>query len=378
MSWRGYKDCCYRSALDQEAGFCEECGTPLMRCIAHSECGGLVGPEGPCPNCVAPELLLDRGAVTRAGVGHSLALPLVLRNAAVLPRTLWVEGIHARRGEEPFRPVPLPWQRIDHGGERAFGVETGALDRGGTAAVDIAIAMGTRHRGYAETYLFGTAVSVGAADREATTITQNFDLSGSTGGLVNIRENAAAVLSPDGASTEREPLALTRYERFEREFGLRGYADGRHVPRLVEFRLHGFPERHAPRRARIGARGALVMGRYPRRWHATDNPDPSDVVLRVTDPATGRTDPEASRTVSRRHLDVMVLNERLYLHVRGANGVAVNGEPVAAASLHALEDGDVVHPVPRDPAALALTFRFLALPDGTVEAVRIDRQPAAA
>ena len=343
----------------------------------------LVEPLTPCPVCVAPALLVDTGAVTRARVGERLAIPLVLANASTVERPLWVSRARARLGGGGFFPVDLPWERLGPGEERTFHVDSGALEAGGMGVLEVQLALGTRYRGYEERYLFGGAVRFAAEAEAAGSVVQNIDLSGAqfgTGGLVHVPTSlSGAERAGPQAASERVALPFARCERHEVELGLRGYAGtGQLVPRTVEFRFAGFPDQHAPARsAALGARGTLGFGRNLRRYDAERNADPSDVVLRILDPATGETDAEASTYISRRHFEMRVLDNRLCLHVLSANGVEVNGQRLAASTLHVLEDGDRIAPLAGRAEALALALGFETRPDGVVERIRIDRHPAA-
>ncbi len=381
MEWRKYSECCHKNALDLSATFCADCGASFLRCLAYAECFSLVEPLTPCRVCVAPELYIDKNAVTNTSVGHQLTIPLVLRNTSSIERPIWATRAMMRRGSDDFRPLDLPWERVGAGDERAFFVETGALEAGGTGVIEIEMAFGTRYKGYEEQYLYGGAIRFSSDTPSDSQIVQNIDLSGAqfgTGGMVHVPTRMDSPASAgSAASTDRVRVPFDRYERREVEWGLRGYsATGRLVPRTADFRLIGFPARHAPSTASIGSRGVLVFGRNSRDYDDEQNPDPSDVVLRVTDPRTGKTDREASFAVSRRHFDLMNLNNRLCLFVRSSYGVLVNGKQVTTSTLHDLNDGDIIQPLIGNPEALAIRLAFEARPDGIVETVRIERLQA--
>ena len=382
MEWQRYQECCHRNALDLTATFCDECGATLLRCVAYAECYSLVEPLTPCKVCVSTELYVDRGAVTNASVGDRLSIPLVLKNTSKIERPIWVAKALVRSGDEEFRPLDLPWERLGSGEERAFFVETGALEAGGTGVIEIEMAFGTRYKGYEEQYLYGGAVRFSSDTPKDNQITQNINLSGAqfgTGGLVNTSMPVTGGISDatsQKGSDDRIPVPFERYERHEIEFGVRGYAEtGNRIPRTVRFRFNGFPSSQAPADIAIGSRGVLVFGRNSRTFHEERNRDPSDVVLRIVDPRTGETDREASYGISRRHFDLLILNNRLCIHVRSSNGVLVNGERVSTSSLATLKDDDVIAPIAGRPDAIALRIAIVGRPDGLVETIAIDRQP---
>ena len=378
MEWQKYNECCHRNALDLGAAFCADCGATFLRCLAFAECMSLVDPLTPCSVCMAPELFIDKNAVVKTRVGHQLTIPLVLRNSSPIDRPIWATRAMMRRANEDFRPLDLPWERIEAGEERAFHVETGPVEAGGTGVIDIEVAFGTRYKGYQEQYLYGGAIHFSSDGPGETRIVQNINFANAEfkdNSLIHMPTRLASDSHGDAAAiADREKVNFSRFERREVEWGLRGYSgSGRLVPRTADFRMIGFSSRHAPSVLSIGSRGVLVFGRNSREWNEADNPDPSDIVLRVTNPATGQTDREASMAVSRRHFDLMNLNNRIYLFVRSSNGVLVNDSQVTTSTLHALNDGDVIKPLIRKPEALAVRMTFEARPDGLVEAVVIEK-----
>ena len=177
MESHKYSECCHRNALDLSAGFCSDCGTTFLRCLAYAECMQLVEPLTPCPHCMAPELYIDKNAVVNTRVGHQLTIPLVLRNASPIDRPIWATRAMMRRGSEDFRPLDLPWERISAREERTFHVETGALEAGGTGVIDIEVALATRYKGYEEQYLFGGGIRFSSDSPSETQVIQNIDFS---------------------------------------------------------------------------------------------------------------------------------------------------------------------------------------------------------
>lgn len=403
MEWKPYSKCCFESAAIAEAAFCGECGAPLLRCQAYAECRSLVTPRDPCQICLSAALFVDQGAVTKAQIGHQLSVPLVLANTSQAGRSILVRDAMVRRDGEEFRPLPLLWERIDAGQERAFSVSTGALASGGTGTLDLSLTLATSYKGYEERYVYGSSIALSVADGGEGQVVQNIDFSGANfeaGGLVQIKDVAGggdidfsgSQFGPGGivqikdVGTESEagsgqgnriPLPFERYERFEIERGTRGYAEtGVRVPRTVPFRFSGFPSGHAPKNEiSLGSRGALSFGRNSRKYDAEHNPTPSDVVLRALDPETGALDAEGSYAFSRHHFDLTIQNDRLCAHVHSGNGLQVNDELVPATKLHVLADGDRLTPVVALPDLMSMRVRFFTLPDGTLQRIRIERTP---
>lgn len=379
MEWKPYSACCHASAADADAAFCGECGAPLLRCVAYAECRSLVEPLKPCAACLGSELFVDQGAVTNARIGQQLSVPLILRNTSRAARPLWVKDAAVRRDGEAFRSIPLPWERIDAGEERMLAVSTGALDAGGTGTLEISLTLGTRYKGYEECYLYGSAISLSIDAETDGKIEQHINFAGAqfgTGGLVQIKDVAAGGDAAAGAA-DRVPVPFERFERFEIERGTRGYrSSGLRIPRVAPFRFIGFPPGHAPQsEISLGSRSALAFGRNSRRFDATDNPTPSDIVLRAIDPATGALDADGSYSFSRHHFDLVIQNERLCVHVRSSNGILVNDDHVSTTKLHVLNDGDTITPVANRPDLLAMRVQFVTQPDGSLAQIQIIRTP---
>lgn len=379
MEWRPYASCCHASALAPNTAFCGECGRMLLRCMAFQECMSLVTPHDPCPMCIAPSLFLEKGAVVSCNRGARLSIPLVFRNSATVQRPLRVESIaaFAGRGETP---VALAWEHVEAQTERRFNVDTAPFEEAGLHAVGIVITMATRYKGREERYAFAAHVKIAVEAPEHTEIVQNFNLAGAqlgTGTLINAspqqRPSARAEATPLG---EREALLLERAERYEMEKGIRGYAAASlRVPRTLGFTFQGFPANDRPADgATIGQNGALACGRSGRHYDAETNPLPNDLSLRPYK-RNGELDEEAAMFISRHHFDFVVLNDRLCVQARGANGLQVGSRKLANGEIAAVEDGDRIFPMPGHPDKLSLRVRFLTSL-GSVETAEITRIPA--
>lgn len=379
MEWRPYAACCHRHALDADSAFCGECGRLLLRCMAFQECMSLVTPTDPCPVCIAPRLFLDRGAVTRSNVGERLSIPLVFCNTSKVHRPIRVEAMTAQNDGRDT-PIALDWEQVDAEAERGLTVETPSLDHAGIHTVRVVATLASRYKGREERYAFASNVKLSVEAPEQLQLVQNINLSGAqfeTGGMVH----APVSLRPQGQRAaaqlrEREALPLERAERYEIEHGIRGYVEGAlRVPRTAAFVFTGFPASDRPADgATIGQRGALACGRASLRYDAEVNPLPSDLSLRIYKRA-GELDEQATVFISRHHFDLLVMNDRLCVQLRGANGLQVNDRKLAAGAVETLRDGDRIVPLPGHPDKLALRVRFRTS-FGNVERIEIAREPA--
>lgn len=381
MDWKPYGSCCHRCAVHSDAAFCPECGHAFIRCMAFAECGSLISPTQACPVCVAPSLLLDAGAVKQSKAGERVSVPLILRNDSPAARTLWVKRIVKYDGlaEEP---VPLTWEQLEPRAERRFELDTPPLTEGGTHTVRFILVLASRHKGVEEDYAFGASVTLTVSGQHVQQIVQNIDLSGATfgtGGMVYTPLNTpAAQQTGNPISNDRERIALDRAEKYELEQGIRGYArDALRVPRHVTFHFASFPAADHPMNgSTLTAGGRLVCGRNSRRPRDAGTL-PSDLCLRAYHPQTGALDEAGTLAISRHHFDVLVVNDRLCLHVRTTHGVDLNGKTLAAGALVPLASGDRLAPIPGRADIVALQVRFVAS-FGSVERVELHRTPAIA
>ncbi|MEO1121135.1 MAG: FHA domain-containing protein [Pseudomonadota bacterium] len=382
MEWTGYKTCCHRAALDPAAAFCGDCATPLIRCMNFNECLQLVEPMKPCPVCLNPELIVEEGAVSSGGVGTRLAIPLKLRNHnAELPRPIFLKRLLKRESGQDETEVPLDWQVVEAGAERSFLVEAGPFDTDGVARVELLLTMAMRSKeGFEEAYVFGGSLLLTVARDSAQQVVQNIDFSGAhfeTGGLVKTDLRVDDASPQQAQQAGRRVLPLERLEVSEVKEGIRGYGQtGVRVPRTVQFAFHGFPEKDAPNfEVRLGARGALAMGRSGRERDPERNPSPMDVSLRAYG-ASGALDLETSNRVSRHHFDLVVLNDRLCVHVRSAKGAIINDRQLAAGSVEPINDGDLITPSGDVAGRIGLRAHFRSNPHGVVERIDLRRDPS--
>ena len=382
MAWSPYKACCLESARDPDYALCGECGHVLLRCMAFEDCQTLVDPKGHCPACVMPELTLDRGALPSARAGDRLALTFLFANRSRAQRALRCEAVEAFVDEAQV-PVTLAWAEVEAGTERRFTVGAPALEQGGRHALRLLLVLSSRFKGREESYMFESLGQIAVA-RDSDTAAPQITISGnvSGGGLINI----AGLAGPAGAAGAEPPVALPsllqRADAAEAARGLRGYGPrGGRIPRDAGFVFAGFRALdRPPDQAVIGPRGLLSCGRAARKFDAVENPQPSDLALRLYKGDGATLDEEATRALSRHHFDLFIANGRLHLQVRSGNGLDINGARLATGAIRSLADGDIVAPLPGQPARMALHVSFSGHHDeiDTVQVARRDGPPGPA
>lgn len=384
MEWKPYGPCCQRYAGDEEAAFCPECGHAYMRCMAFSECRSLVSPGQACPVCVAPELIMEAGAVVQSRTGERVAVPFVLHNRSP-NRPLWVKQIFRLDGPAS-EAVPITWEQVEPGTERRFDVEVPPIAEGGQHVLRLLLLVSSRNRSLEETYAYTGATTLTVEAAEAQQVIQNINLTGAqfqTGGMVhttlNTKDRQASTAT---ATRDRSSLPLERAERYELANGFRGYASGSsgegfRVFRSADVLASGFSaDDIPPDGASLSASGKMSCGRNSRVPNPSINAAPMDLSLRVYQ-RDGQVNSQATLALSRHHFDLVNLNDRLYLHVRSSNGVELNGALQASGALAVLASGDRVVPIPGRPDLLTLTFGF-ASAIGSVNRITINRIPAVA
>ncbi|MCC6989616.1 MAG: hypothetical protein IT181_11495 [Acidobacteria bacterium] len=383
MDWRPYGACCAKYSADPAVAFCPDCRHPLVRCMAVAECRSLVPATGPCPACVAPQLLVDAGAVVQSKAGERLAVPLILRNQSPAGRTIWVKRLARLDGAEAA-PVALTWEQIDAGAERRVVVDTPPLEAGGTYALRVVFVVGSRYRGLEEEFAFTAGTTIRVASEGPHTFTQVINVDGvsTQGGGVSTGGAVSAPVTVDfgdrAASTallERMALPLDRAERYELEAGVRGYREQRaRASRLVAFSFEGFHAAECPPDgATLADRGLLAFGRNGRSTGARDAA-PNDVCLRAYGARAGVVDEPATLAISRHHFDLVVVNDRVCLLARTTRGLQVNEQDLAAGQLVPLASGDRIIPIPGRPDKLCLHVD-LSTSMGVVDRVRLRRAP---
>lgn len=374
MDWRPYNDCCHRLAAEVDAGFCPECGHPLLRCQAFAECKTLVTPDGrrkACPSCVAPRLIMKSGAMVSAKRGDRLSIPLLLVNTSPAGRSLWIKQI-VKKTEGAYEPVRINWEQVEARSERQFEIDTVQLASGGTLTAGLILVLGSRYKGVEEQFAFEAGMLITIASESGGNTTYNITNTNST--YYN-RTTIDGRPVEDGGAAAAE-LALQPAELYELEEGIRGYRDARQrVPRNVEFTFSGFPAADRPRDGTtIVQTGRLACGRNSRKADPSGGALPSDLCLRAYD-RKGVVDEPATLAISRHHFDLVIANDRLCVHARSTRGLELNGKSLDTGELAVLRPGDRLVPIAGRADKLALTVDF-AGSMGVVERVELSRTPA--
>ena len=351
------KACCFRAALDRSATFCDECGQPILRCMASEECGGLLDEDGRCPVCVAPELSIDAGAVSSVKVGGALSIPLLITNTSAVGRPLFIKEMWVKAPDKALTPVDLAFQRLASGAVPEVSVSTGALPTAGVHRIEVIFIAATRYLWREECYAFSASFAVDVEAESAGSIVQNINVSADQigAGMTIYNPTRMQREKADAPARRAEPIVLTlqRADSFERQEGYRGYESGIAVPRSVALAWAGFDHGQVPPDGPIRTQtGVLSFGRASNAAHSGMN----DVRLVISGP--DGTDEDASVHISRRHFLLYVENDRLMLRVESQNGLSVNGDPLRRGETAILKDGDVIAPLVRRPDAISLQVSF--------------------
>jgi hypothetical protein len=378
--WQPYQPCCYAAALQPDSSFCGECGRPLFRCAAFDQCRGLVNPLGYCGICLLPRLTVEEGAVLKARAEEVLSIPFRLANRSSAGRSFQVLFVFKDELDVYDEPVRLNWERIGAGQERAFSVNTQPLSRGGVHRLRLTFVLASCANGFEEHYAFSGEIALRVEGGGPTQVVQHFDLSNSDFGTAGMVVANPSIREPSDASgpvvAKRIEVPLERAERYEMEGGYRGYAKtGIRVARNTDFEFIGFPVKDRPRGGPLCTPLAVLRcGRNSRRHDPVRNPYPNDLCLRAYDPATGELNVSASQAIARHVGDFLIQNNRLYFRSRGDNRVAQNGDPLHAAELRVVDDGDVFALPAVQGAAFTVSLRF-GIASGIVERIVFERSP---
>lgn len=375
----GISQCCYQHAVTADAVFCGECGKPLLRCMAYEECGGLVGEDGCCSVCVRPQLYLDKDAVTEVKSGGVLVLPLVFYNASGIGRPLFITDVWAREGQGSRRKVEIPWRRLDAGGSNRLNIQTGALEQQGRHSIEVTFAAATNYFMREERFCFTSLLSLEVEQGGSLVINQTINASGVGAGsdtvYAPIRLQTQGDARKAASGGKAAELALQRADNFEAAEGVRGYTEGplkgAVLNRGARIVWKGFGADEPPPSAITTRDGILALGRSKSIREGGDN----FVQLLVTD-ANGAVDEQLSQAISRRHLELFIQGGRLCARVTGQAGVMIGDRKYGADdALAVIDNGDILHILPKFPEALALQVRMRAT-YGHIDEVAITRLPA--
>jgi hypothetical protein len=349
--------CCFRASLERNATFCDECGSPLQRCMATDECGGLLDAGGCCPVCVAPDLSLDAGSASSIRAGGSLALPLLVSNQSPVGRPLFVEAMWFRGGDGEMKKVDLTFQRLNPGTTSEVGLRTGVLETAGLHRFDVHLVVATRHLWREERYVFTAAIVIPVEPEDAAEVVQNYNIQADAigAGLTIYNPTRIQKEREEGIAKHADPIRLTlrRADALDRALGHRGYPSGLAVTKSTSLVWKGFDARHVPMDGPIRtATGVLEIGRAASSGEGGLN----DVRLVISQ--DGETDEARSVHISRRHFQLFIENDRLMLRVESQNGLSVNDTAHRRGKMVMIADGDVIRPLVREPGAVAVRVQF--------------------
>ncbi len=349
--------CCFRTSLDRNATFCDECGAPLMRCMATDECGGLLDDSGRCPVCVAPGMSLNAGSASSIRVGGTLALPLIVSNASPVGRPLFIDEIWIRGDHSELKKIDLPFQRLMSGSTGEVGLRTGVLDTEGLHRFDIIAVVATRYLWREERYAFTTSIAIPVAPEGPSEIVQNYNIQADAIGAGMTIYNPTRIQQEReaGIATHAEPIQLTlrRADTLERRLGHRGYKGSYAVRRSTCLVWQGFDKGQAPLDGPIRTvSGVLSLGR------ASNAPEGGLNDVRLVISQDGKIDEAASVHISRRHFQLFIQNDRFKLRVESQNGIRINEKAHKRGVVLTLNDGDVIHPLVRTQDAVSVAVRF--------------------
>ena len=349
--------CCYTAALGDEATFCGECGRALIRCMAAEKCHGLLDDQGLCTVCVHPHLQVDAGALSAAGVGDAVALPLTISNASIAGRPLIITGFWVREGGTgDWRKQALGWEELKAGQSRPIRIVAREIKQAGNHAIEVRLTVSNHFQWRKECFAFKGDFTVDVAAEKNTAQSVKIDVQGNfdaKGGVIGAAFGQAEQAS---RKTTHEPvlLRLSRIEAFEREHGLRGMSEALYVPRNTPLSWSGFPPLETPVAGPITTRnGLLTFGRN----RALRQGGLVDVRVLAEAP-DGSVDRELSLALSRHHFEIYIECDRLMLRVVSDNGVGVDGETYGRDQRVVLQDGSIIAPLVRKPDALAIRVDF--------------------
>lgn len=347
------RPCCAQSAQHPDAAFCNDCGRPLFRCMAHSECDSLLDDNGLCGVCVDFELSLDTGAASAVREGGKLALPLVIKNTSTVGRPIFVTGLWMKEDDGQLREVPLPFERIDPQSAARAALRTGRLNDAGVHQVDLQIAIATRYQWREERFAFASFVvfPVEPKDPGGPSTIVNVTAKEVGAGFTVYNPTRIEADRAAGVSTHAAPMALNvvRADAAERDRKIRGYESGLIVPRDVEIAWKGFDEDEAPLDGPIvKPSGLLLAGRKSRDQG-------NDVCLRVKGTSD---DDKSSLAISRLLFSIYTESGRLMMRVEGQYGLRLNGHSLDRTQTAPLENGDLIQVLRKNPDLFGIRVKF--------------------
>jgi hypothetical protein len=371
-AWDDYRNCCHAAAEhDREAVFCPDCAHPLFRCAAP-DCRRLLAPLAHCPACIDLRLSLREGAVLEARAGECLSMPFVLRNNSPT-RSVAIKSVLREGTDVPREAVPLAWEQLEAGRERAFDVLAGPFGHGGVANLRLTLVVRAVFDDLEETYAFSGNVTIDVESVDKPPEVNMGSATFGTGGMVVVKSDRDRKRRAEPLKAPRA-LPLERAERFEMEQGHRGYDQlAVRIARNVTFAYSGFPATDKPPDGPLLQRAVVRCGRNGRAGRVPPNIEPNDLCLRIYDPASGELDREASTGISRRVCDFAVSNDRVYVRAIGGAGLALNDERLDAGVTRVVSNGDLLTVPAGADKTLALRTTF-GISAGLVTQVRIEKK----
>lgn len=352
--------CCVRAANSvdaAEAGFCNECGNPLLRCAAFQKCGGLLEANGCCPCCFAPEMHLEADCLRQATIGGSLTIPMNISNASPTKRAVFVEGLWVREGSGEWEKCDLSWELLEAGSAKPVSITASSLDRAGTHRIEIMVALSSRWQWRKEVFAFTTGLEISVEAEKDVVVQQNIHYAADT------PQTGATIYAPVRVTSEKnalvadsrsQKLPLTRAGVNERRFGFRGTKDEHIVRRDAQFRWRSFPKFATPSDGMIvTAESLLNFGRS-----RTKQQDGTTDVRLLAVQQDGTLDEAASREISRDHFCIWIENDRLMLRVNSNSGAWVDGEVYPRGQIVQLNHGSRFSPLKTNQQRLMLGVRF--------------------
>ncbi len=347
------RPCCTRSSLIAEAAFCNDCGRPLFRCMAHADCGSLLDDTGLCGVCVDFELSLDTGAASAVREGGKLALPLLIKNTSTVSRPIFITGLWIKEDDGQLREVPLPFERLDPQSAARAALRTGRLDVAGIHQVDLLVAVSTRYQWREERFVFASYVvfPVEPKDPGGPSTTINVTANEVGAGFTVYNPTRIEADRAAGVSTHSAPMILSvvRADVAERERNLRGYESGLIVPRDVRIAWEGFGEDEVPFEGPIvKPSGLLLAGRKSRDQG-------NDVCLRVKESLEND---QGSLAISRLLFSLYTESGCLMIRVEGQYGLRLNGHSLERTQTASLKDGDLIQVLRKNPDLFGVRVNF--------------------
>ncbi len=353
------KPCCYRASCHADAGFCSDCGDPLVRCAAFDECGGLLDDDGCCSVCFSPELVLATQQFRQARVGDSVQIPLKLLNHSAVGRPVFVRGVWTRESGGPWIEAELAWQRVEAGQARELVVSAESIAKSGNHVVDIVIAIESRWQWRTETFAFSSSIRIDIADKKGDVIVNQNISTSAAGNQTGVTiSSPVKIYNDDNSASQTDGVVeiqpLVRATVYDQVFGFRGTSNDFRVKRNAVFSWSGFSKTQTPAASAIVTHdGLLRFGRSRTKRQGGEG----DVRILVNR-NDGEVDVELSQAISREHFYLFIQNNRLQLRVVSPHGVTVDGKTIESGQVCSLKNGSKIHPLPSHPSRLELTTSF--------------------